>query len=453
MFRRYPLVAAVAALVVMLAACGDSGTDTPDASGSPTTVATALTTELGPGVTDGALKLGVTLVDFECIKPYVDSIRLDQDKIYGAFIDYVNKNGGVAGRQIQPVYKSYCPIQNAEALQICTELTEDEKVFAVVGTFVDFSGDAQTCIAKRHNTPVITFTLTEAIMKKSDPGMILFPGQTAERGGRVLFQLMREAGTLEGKKVGILGETVSKPTVDSTVEPGLKELGVETGTTAILNITDDDTSAAQAQLDSFIERWKADNITALYITGTQVLHRQFIEKIKAAMPDLQLVTEDNEALSYGRQAKRAGLDPNPYEGIISATGPSADEYGASANWAECKRIYKEQTGKDAPGPTDVVPGPDGKALDDYGTINDACQVITMLDDIGEKVGQYLNADNWKTVVGSFGPIRNLGGGEFASLGNGKFDVNDTFRLSTYDSSLAKEGDWKPLTELRNVTGS
>jgi hypothetical protein len=453
MFRRCPFVVAIATFAVLLAACGDSGGDKPDASGPTTAAAKPLTTNVGPGVTDGAFKLGVALVDFECIKPYVDSIRIDQDKIYGAIIDYVNANGGVAGRRIEPVYRSYCPISNAGALQLCTQFTEDDEVFAVVGTFVDFSGDAQTCIAKRHDRPLITFNLTEAIFKKSPPGMIIFPGQTAERGGRVLFELIRQTKTLEGKKVGVLGETVSKPTVESTVEPGLQEMGVDTGSTAILNITTDDTTAAQAQLDSAIERWKEEGTNALYITGTQVAHKQFVGKIRQAMSDVLLVTDDNEVLSYGRQEQRAGKNPNPYEGIISATGPTATEYEASANWAECKRIYKAQTGKDAPDPTDVIPGPEGKTIDDYGTINDACQVIVMLDDIGEKIGQHLNAENWQTVVGSFGPIRNLGGGEFASLGNGKFDVNDTFRLSAYDSSLAEDGDWKPLTELQNVTGS
>ena len=43
-------------------------------------------------------------------------------------------------------------------------------MFAVVGTFVDFSGDAQTCIAKQQQRVLMTFNLTQAIIDKSPPG-------------------------------------------------------------------------------------------------------------------------------------------------------------------------------------------------------------------------------------------------------------------------------------------
>ena len=57
-----------------------------------------------------------------------------------------------------------------------------------------------------------------------------------------------------------LGEAVTKQTVDSTLAPGLKKLGVDTGTTAILAISGSDTTQAQGQLDSFIERWKSEGV-------------------------------------------------------------------------------------------------------------------------------------------------------------------------------------------------
>ena len=76
-----------------------------------------------------------------------------------------------------PVYHSYCPINPADALALCTKFSEDDKVFAVIANFVDFSGDAQTCLAKRHKTVLITFQLSQQIMDKSPPGLILqYPG-------------------------------------------------------------------------------------------------------------------------------------------------------------------------------------------------------------------------------------------------------------------------------------
>jgi len=39
------------------------------------------------------------------------------------------------------------------------------------------------------------------------------------------------------------------------------------------------------------------------------------------------------------------------------------------------------------------------------------------------------------------------------LGKGKYDVDDGFRLVAFDSSLPGDGDFKPLTELKDISGS
>ena len=444
-------------LVAMLfAACGSSK-KSPTASGSSTTAGGTYTpsTAAGVGVTATEIKVGISLVDFDCIKQFVDSIRIDQDKNYQAYIDEVNDQGGINGRKIVPVFHSFCPIGNAEALSLCTQFTEDDKVFAVLGNFVDFSGDAQTCLAKQHHTVLMTFQLSQAILDESPPGLILLPGSTPERIDRVLISLLKKQGTLEGKKIAVLGETTSQKIVKNSVEPELKKLGIPTGTTAILSISGSDTTAAQSQLDSFIERWKTENVSALYITGTQVASQQFVEKVRQEIPDIALVSDISDVLSFGQQEEHVGKNPNPYEGIITAGGPTAHEYTLSDNWKYCSDVFEKQTGKKPPTAEDIVPGPGGKTLDTYGSINDACQLVTMFQDVATKAGKYLNADNWVHTVDTYGPIRNVGGGKYASLTAGKYDVDDTFRLEAYDSSLPPKGkgNWDPITDLQNITGT
>ena len=109
---------------------------------------------LGVGVTAHTVKVGVALVNFTCIEQYVNQIRTNQPQVYNAFIKYINSHGGIAGRRVVPDYQTYCPIQEAPALALCTQFTEDAHVFAVMGDFIDDSGDAQTCIAKDHRTRV-----------------------------------------------------------------------------------------------------------------------------------------------------------------------------------------------------------------------------------------------------------------------------------------------------------
>src|SRR5260370_20870041 len=245
---------ATALLAGLFAAYGGPGRSS---SASSTTARGKGSTAPGVGVTPTEVKIGIALVDFTCIRSFTDSIRENQNQVYQSFIDDINAKG-VVGRKLVPVYDSYCPIGTAGPLSVCTKLTEDDRVFAVIGTFIDFSGDAQTCVAKQHQRVLMTFNLTNAILKANPAGLIVYPGATNERTGSVLLKLLGKQHTLKGKKVAVLGDSNATSTVNGTIEPGVKKLGVATGTTGILSATGSDTSAALTQLASFIARWNSE---------------------------------------------------------------------------------------------------------------------------------------------------------------------------------------------------
>jgi ABC-type branched-subunit amino acid transport system substrate-binding protein len=437
------------ALATFLTACGSSGKK----SSATTTTGGGQSTALGVGVTPTEIKLGVALIDFNCVKDFVDSIRVDQDKVYQAFIDDINAKGGIAGRKIVPVYDNYCPIGTAGVLGVCTKLTEDDKVFAVTGNFYDSSGDGQVCVAKQHDRVLVSFNLTQAIMDKAPPGLIIYPGATNERTTRVVLQLLQRQRTLAGKKVATLAATQQSGVVNGTVLPGLRKLGVQLGTTATLSVTGStDQSAALTQLDSFIERWKGEGVGAVFLSGNEVSSSQFVTKLRGAMPKVILVVDNTDVKTGGQDATKAGIKPNPYEGILSAGGPLPLEYDQSANWKYCAAIYEKYTGKRAPNSQEVIPGPGGKTLETNASINDACQLITMFHDIATRVGKNLNNANWTTTVNSFGHIDNRGSGPYSSLHTGKYDAEDNFRLEAFDSSVGTKGDWRAITPVENTPG-
>jgi hypothetical protein len=194
-------------LVMVLAAFGGSSAKISSSS------------KLGVGVTPTSVKVGIALADFDCVKSFVDSIRVHQEQVYQAYIDNINAKGGIAGRKIKPVYDSYCPLGSAGPLAVCTKLTDDDKVFAVIGTFVDFSGDAQTCVANQHHRVLMTYNLSQAIMNQSPPGLIIYPGATNERTVKILLQLLNKERALKGKKVAVLGGSAEASTVNKTIVP------------------------------------------------------------------------------------------------------------------------------------------------------------------------------------------------------------------------------------------
>ena len=471
MSRRRPLVVIIVALAIVLAACGSSATTTAKPSsggngaGTPK-AAYPISTELGQGVTATTIKLGVALIDFSCIRQYTDTIRENQNDIYLTYINDVNQHGGIAGRTIVPVFRYFCPIPGlgATAIGTCTKLTEDDKVFAVMGNMYDTSGDAQTCVAKTHKVPLLTFDLTRAIIKRSPGGYIVYAGSLPERVSAVVVKLITGQHTLngapvtinllDGKTVAILAESDRQSTVKTAIEPGLKSLGVKTGDTGYLTLLTGDTTAAQSALDGFIEKWKVQGVNAIFLSGQKVASKQFVDKIRKKMPGIMLLADTTQVQSYGQEEKQAGITPNNYEGVITAGGPTPHEYDTSKNWDYCKTIYMQQhNGKTPPDAETVLKTSDGKKLDTYGGLNDACQLVTLFHDIGTKVGQYLNAPNWQYSVNNYGPIRNMGGGPYASLGTNKYDIDDTFRLEAFDSSIPPQGAFKPLTDTSNITGS
>ena len=137
----------------------------------------------------------------------------------------------------------------------------------------------------------------------------------------------------------------------------------KTGSTAILTITGTDTTAAQAQLDSFIEKWKTEGVNMVFMAGNDVSAKQFAETIKAAMPKVQLVTDTDTTLGQAQDEQKAGKKPNPYEGLLSGTGLTPTERWANKSplLQQCVDIYQKATGTTVPGPDQRKVDSDGKS--------------------------------------------------------------------------------------------
>lgn len=451
---RWPVLAVALAGALVLAACG-SGTKTTTTTtvapvaGSGANVNAPLSKTIGVGVTASTVKIGIALVDFKCIAPYIQITRINEDEVYKAFIKNINDHGGIAGRMIVPVFHTFCPIQPGPALSLCTTFTEDDHVFAVMGDFTDLTGQAQPCIADQHKTVLITIDLTQAIIDSSPPGMIIGFDPIQERQVSVLLELLRRQHILNGKKVAVLGEATTEQSVQKVLLPGLKQMGVDLGSTASLTISGADTTAAAAQLQSFIEKWKTEHVNTVILSGLQVSAQQFVPALVKAMPGVQLIADNTNVDGYGQDLQKAGVRPNPYEGILAAGGMSSQAYDRSAHWKTCAAIYQRYFHTTAPNAEAVIAGPDGHTVDTFGSITDACSELTLFQDIADRVGKYLDDANWVNVVDHYGNIPAMDS-LYGSLHAGKYDAGDTFALVAFDSKIGPEGDWRYLTPVEDV---
>jgi ABC-type branched-subunit amino acid transport system substrate-binding protein len=436
-----------ATLVVLALAVGAAGT-----AGA---AASAPLKDLGHGVTATDIKVGIAIIDYDSISDFVDFERGDQQKTAQVYVDYINDNGGINGRKIVPFYKKYEPIpgRTPDPLSLCTSWTEDDGVFAVLGVFIDFTGQGLLCLTKEHNTIHIGHELEQPWIDQSPPGLLLTSDTTKESAAKVLINLLDKEGKLKGKTVGILADQDSEGRVKTTVVPALKKAKVKTGSTAVLSISGTDTSAAQAQLDSFIEKWKSEKVDTIYMAGLNISSKQFVEKIKKALPKALLVADSDAVAEQAQDEVKAGLNPNPYEGMLATTGATASERWANKSPAlqQCVDIYQKATGTTVPGPDQETTNGKGKAVELDIAVTDFCGELMMFKTIAEKVGPDLTIKNWQKTVNSFGKIT-LVPTAIASLCKGKYAADDAFRLVSFNSKQGASGDWKPLTPVTDASG-
>src|SRR5579871_3243807 len=179
---RKPLLLALAAAtsLALLAGC-TSGKSASTSTGSSTTGGTAATSaeaSRAPGVTNDAIKVGVTYVDVASL--HASGLNLDLGDYkgsYTALVDQINKAGGINGRKLDVTYVPINPTTTAPAQAACTQLTQDDQVFVIVGFFLN---DAVMCPVQTEDTAVIGGTqTTQSLAAAKAPWFTTTPGSSS----------------------------------------------------------------------------------------------------------------------------------------------------------------------------------------------------------------------------------------------------------------------------------
>ena len=217
-----------------------------------------------------------------------------------------------------------------------------------------------------------------------------------------------------------------------------------------MSISGADTTAAQAQLDSFIEKWKTEHVNALILVGAAASSKQFVEKVKAEIPDMQLVADTTSVEDGGQYDVKAGIKPNPYDGIITAEGRIGLEHSKTKNYTYCKQIFEKQTGITIPLPNDRGEAPERPSA----TTSTATPRTRAPTSRCSRTSPTRSARTSTTRTGptpSTTSVRSrVMNTDFASLHTGKYDADDTYGLVAFDPSIKPYGDWRHVTPTENV---
>ena len=211
-----------------------------------------------------------------------------------------NANGGVNGRKVELVAKTFgTDLANVlpDMQRVCLELTEDEHVFATVA--VSWFGDAVTCMAGDHDTPlVVQSSLSHSVLDTGHDNIFMtnFMWEDALASS---VRVVDEAGQLDGlQKIGVFGplEPGMREAIDNGLAPALEAAGTELAVDGTIPFGIPIDSAAVAAV---VSRFKAEQVDAVFATGNFYFNGSFMTEAQRqdyhptyVMSDLSEGTDD-----------------------------------------------------------------------------------------------------------------------------------------------------------------
>jgi hypothetical protein len=187
------------------------------------------------GVTPTSVKVGFTILNLAGVSQagIAANLRTDISDVIDAVVDHYNKAGGILGRTILPDKVSVDIINTDDQRAKCLQLTETDKVFAVVDTIEYVFRAARACFPVEHQTPLVTF-----IPGGSDEVAKAFPLQVSP--GKDYSRVMKDyvmGAQAEGffdpakgfKKLGLLDDDCDPKVIDDPndgLKAYLRQIGI-----------------------------------------------------------------------------------------------------------------------------------------------------------------------------------------------------------------------------------
>jgi ABC-type branched-subunit amino acid transport system substrate-binding protein len=396
------LVGAVtAAMLLAGSACAsddgaiDDGSTTTARSGpvgSAAVSTSAPSTEPGVGVTEDEILVGVVYTDLEAISDIVDIDHGDYYTAFQALADDINARGGINGRRIRLVDGPVSPVGTESATNVCTIMTEDRQVFAVIG---NVQADATPCYVTDHDTALVGGQQTAERLGDArapwfsyDAGLDYTAIKTIEGAS--------DDGAFEGKRVAIVSLPQHERLLADSLEPALGAAGVEVVSRAVVDAPGDDQTAARMQAQTFAERFQADGADMVITVGDAFL--SFARGLEFTSYRPQLVATDRNIVEA---YLAAGPDYDVLPGLIAGGGPSIQDAWTDPVMQSCvDRIKAIDPSRSINDPATATPD----TPNTWVSVSVACQAMSLFEAIVSAAGETLNNDTFLAAGLSLGAI-------------------------------------------------
>ncbi len=216
----------------------------------------------GQGVTSSSIRIGITYPNLAAIRSVVNVDPGNYVVAYNTVIDQINAHGGINGRRIVPEFAAVDPLGTAGAATACSQLTEDDRVFAVVGFF---QAADTNCYVNTHGTPIIGASLSaQQAASAKTPWYNYFISDSDLIPKEMSY--FKQHGVFARQKIGVTAETVDKGEMNLVVSE-LRKLKVDVVQTAMNNAPATDTTALISEDGLIAQKFKAAGVTEVVAAG------------------------------------------------------------------------------------------------------------------------------------------------------------------------------------------
>jgi hypothetical protein len=376
------------------------------------------------GVTSETIKVGVAVPDFAALQAGgIPNLHGDADVAYQAFFDIINAEGGIYGRQIEPVYEEFDFLEGVSQEQACTALTEDHEVFIVLYGVL---GQNNLCFTELHDTMVMTRSFqTTSLAEASGDTLWVQLNATDDEAVLIMGGTLAASGRLDGKKIGILGRGTTEGSDAGALSEQLEGLGFETFV-AITEAPQDDALARETEYGIIAQRMEAEGVEFVFelIGGAQV------REIFAANGFTPEFAHKNLGAAVSGADDRANIDGSLGVGAIDEQSMWDDP----DFWETCMQPVLDANPELAP-EFEYLPNGDQQAAGEPNWLNPimmACDHTMLLKELGEIAGADLTNAAFLSALDELGSIELNGYGQ-ASYSSTKWDGLDEFWIQEYDA--------------------
>jgi hypothetical protein len=370
------------ACALSLAACSVEKNSDANTSARPTG---ASVPAIAPGVTADSVRIGIAYPDLASVRQFVNIDHGDYEATFNALINKINSSGGVNGRRIVPVYGKIDLLSPAAAQETCVKLTQDEKVFAVLGSF---NADDPLCYVQTNKTAVIGGELTATRYARA-----AVPWFSYLRGGDNAgdgVKLLAANHAFADKKVAVIATINGEAQMKDGVLPALQAVGVTPVRTAVLDAPAQDAAAVNQQINVITQKFQTAGADTIVVVGDAGASFPKVLEQTRYRPQL-LFTDLQQVGGYlGDQGKHD-----------FSTLAGSETFNPDPNWNEpanqkCVRTVEE-----------AIPSLRGKLVDPQTlppnsptpqvSLSVACQTLALFTAIADKAGKDLNYQTFQNA--------------------------------------------------------